>query len=85
MIPALLITLSTPFQSLFRRPSRIKLEVLLVGAILLSGKRTVTQALRVTGRSADERFALYHHVLSRAVWSPLASRPKAVASVIEIP
>ena len=32
MIPALLITLSTPFQSLFRRPSRIKLEVLLVGA-----------------------------------------------------
>ena len=71
MIPALLITLSTPSQSLFRRPSRIKLEVLLVGAILLSGKRTVTQALRVTGRSADERFALYHHVLSRAVWSPL--------------
>ena len=67
MIPPVLMTLLTPFQSLFRRPTWIKVQILLVGAILSAGKRTVTQALRVTGRSTDRRFALYHHVLSRAV------------------
>ena len=70
MIPPMLITLLIPFQSLRRRLNWIKVQVLLVGTILLTGRRTVTQVLRVTGRSADERFALYHHVLSRAVWPP---------------
>ena len=55
MIPPLLITLLTPFQSLFRRPSWIKVQILLVGAILLTGRRTVTQALRVTDRAADKK------------------------------
>ena len=85
MIPPLLITLLTPFQSLFRRPSWIKFQILLVGATLLGGRRTVTQALRVTGRSLEERFALFHHVLNRAELVSLASRSKAVASAVEIP
>ena len=83
MIPPLLITLLTPFQSLFRRPSWIKFQILLAGAILLSGKRTVTQALRVTGRSTDNRFALYHHVLSRAVWSPLQAAQKLLFTLLK--
>ena len=74
MIPPMLMTLLIPFQPLRRRLSWFKVQVLLVGTILLTGRRTVTQVLRVTGRSADERFALYHHVLSRAVWSPSCVR-----------
>jgi hypothetical protein len=44
-------------------------QVLLVGAILAPGNRTVTSALRVMGLSDEEHFQNYHRVLSRAVWS----------------
>ena len=43
--------------------------VLLVGAMLAPGKRTVTAALRIMGLSAERHFQTYHRVLNRAVWS----------------
>jgi hypothetical protein len=50
-------------------------RVLLIGAILAPGKRTVTAVLRVMGLSDEQHFQNYHRVLSRAVWSSLeASR-----------
>lgn len=48
-----------------------KAEVLVVGAILATGKRTVSAVLRVMGLSQERKYAQYHHVLSRAVWSSL--------------
>jgi len=45
--------------------------VLLVGAILAPGKRTVTAALRMMGLSQERHFQNYHRVLNRAVWSNL--------------
>ncbi len=50
-----------------------KVEVLVTGAILTTGKRTVSAVLRVMGLSQDRNYAMYHHVLSRAVWSGLAA------------
>ena len=47
-----------------------KPRVLLVGAILSPGRRTVASALRVMELSGDRNYARYHHVLNRAVWSP---------------
>jgi len=44
-------------------------KVLLVGAILAPGKRTVTAALRVMGLSSDSQFQNYHRVLNRDLWS----------------
>ena len=44
--------------------------MLVVGAILTPGQRTVTAALRVMGRSDHRDYARYHEVLNRAVWSP---------------
>lgn len=43
--------------------------ILLIGAILAPGKRTVTSALRVMGLSDESQFQIYHRVLNRAVWS----------------
>ena len=43
--------------------------VLLIGAILAPGKRTVTSALRIMGLSQEPHFQNYHRVLNRAVWS----------------
>ena len=45
--------------------------ILLVGAILAPGKRTVTAILRIMGLSQERHFQNYHRVLNRAVWSNL--------------
>src|ERR687895_1999533 len=44
-------------------------EVLLIGAILAPGRRTVTSILRITGLARERRFVNYHRVLNRAAWS----------------
>src|SRR5688572_32713739 len=43
-------------------------ELLLIGAILAPGKRTVTSLLRITGLSRERRFTNYHRVLNRVSW-----------------
>ncbi len=48
-------------------------EVLLVGAILAPGRRTVSSILRIAGLSRERRFVNYHRVLNRAVWSGTAA------------
>ena len=50
-------------------PTWRKAQLLLVGAILTPGQRTVAAALRVMGLSDDRNYARYHEVLHRAVWS----------------
>ena len=63
------------FAPVFSRPVWQQVKVLLTGAVLAPGKRTVTAILRIMGRSAEPNFQTYHRVLNRAVWSPLnASR-----------
>ena len=44
-------------------------QVLLIGAILAPGRRTVASALRVMGLSDERHFQNYHRALNRAVWS----------------
>src|SRR4029450_3966592 len=48
-------------------------ELLLIGAILAPGKRTVTSLLRIAGLSRERRFTTYHRVLNRAVWGTRAA------------
>ena len=55
---------------LFRPQTWSKAQLLLAGAVLSPGKRTITAALRVLGLSQEAGFAKYHHVLNRARWSP---------------
>ena len=43
--------------------------MLLVGAILAPGRRTLSSALRAMGLNQEKRFHRYHRVLSRASWS----------------
>src|SRR4051812_23167472 len=44
-------------------------QVLVVGAILTPGRRTVASVLRVMGLGDERQFQDYHRVLSRARWS----------------
>ena len=47
-------------------------KVLLIGAILVPGERTVTAILRVMGLHQEQQFQNYHRVLNRAKWSSRA-------------
>lgn len=49
-----------------------KAKTLVVGTVLTRGRRVVTAALRTMGLQQNVSFNQYHHVLNRAVWSPLA-------------
>src|SRR3712207_4369143 len=44
-------------------------KILVIGAILAPGTRTVTATLRVMGLTHARQFPKYHRVLSRATWS----------------
>jgi DDE superfamily endonuclease len=58
------------FAPLFVQRSWRQAQVLLIGAILAPGRRTVARVLRITGRSQERHFVNFHRVLSRAAWSP---------------
>ena len=61
------------FAPLFRQRSWRHAEVLLLGAILAPGQRTVASLLRISGLGGERRFANYHRVLNRAAWSGRAA------------
>jgi len=74
-LPPEFTVLAVAFEPLFSNCIWPQVQVLLVGAILAPGKRTVTAVLRIMGLSAEKHFQNYHRVLNRAVWSSLkASR-----------
>ena len=70
-LPDAIIPILQPFSTIFQHRTWMKAQVLLIGAILAPRKRTITSALRIMGLSDDTGFAKYHHVLNRAVFSPL--------------
>lgn len=61
------------FAPLFTERVWRHVPVLLGGAILAPGKRTVASVLRVMGLGQERRFHKYHRVLSHARWSVLAA------------
>jgi len=58
-----------PFAPLFSERVFRHARVLLIGAILAPGARTVSSTLRAMGLDRQKRFHRYHRVLSRARWS----------------
>ena len=61
------------FAPLFLQRSWRHASVLLMGAILAPGQRTVASVLRITGLARERRFVNYHRVLNRAAWCPRAA------------
>ena len=69
LLPKEFLPIILAFASLFSKPVWESALVLLVGAILAPGKRTVSTLLRVMGLKDEPHFQNYHRVLNRAVWS----------------
>jgi DDE superfamily endonuclease len=70
-LPATMIRALAPFAPLFSKSVFQHVKVLVTGAILAPGHRTVSSALRAMGLDQHKRFHRYHRVLSRASWSSL--------------
>ena len=62
-------TILAAFARLFSKRTWQHAQILLFGAILAPGQRTVTAVLRIMGLSADKHFQNFHRVLNRAIWS----------------
>ena len=69
ILPESIVQVLNRFAPVFSKRVWRLATVLLVGAILTPGKRTVSAALRVMGLSDEAHFQNYHRVLSRAVWA----------------
>src|ERR671936_3063934 len=72
-LPIAFSSASGVFAPVFSRPVWQHVQVLLTGAVLAPGPRTVTAILQIMGRSAASDFQTYHRVLNRAVWLPLTA------------
>ena len=78
-LPDAIVSLLVPFATLFTSPTWRKAQLLLVGAILTPGQRTVAAALRVMGRRDQRDYARYHELdftqnLQRAMDVPALGR-----------
>lgn len=69
LLPIEFVSFLLPFASLFSKRIWHSGLVLLVGAILAPGKRTISAMLQVMGLSQERHFQNYHRVLNRAIWS----------------
>jgi hypothetical protein len=74
-MPNQIIAVLAYFAPLFSRSVFASVQVLVIGAILAPGKRTVTSVLRVMGLSQEPQFQRYHRLLNRARWSGLKVAP----------
>jgi DDE superfamily endonuclease len=68
-LPPKMVQVLAPFAPLFSNRIWQHAQLLLAGAILAPGRRTVSSALRAMGLDQHKRFHRYHRVLSRASWS----------------
>lgn len=70
-LPTPFLSVIAIFAPVFSWPVWQHATVLLTGAILAPGNRTVASILRIMGKAAEPHFQPYDRVLNRAAWSPL--------------
>lgn len=71
------------FAPLFVHRSWRHAQVLLIGAILTPGRRTVASVLRIMGRAHERRFVNVHRILNRAAWCPRSGSRILLGLLIE--
>ena len=79
-----IVQLLSVFAIVFTAPTWKNALILLFGAILTPGRRTVTSALRVMGMGDDPRFEKYHRVLNRNRWDPLLLSKLLLGLIIKL-
>src|SRR6476619_3994401 len=83
-LPAEMTAFLAQFAPLFTPSVWYHAQILLVGAILTPGKRTVTAVLSVMGLRQSRHFQNYHRVLNRARWSSRALSQQLLLVLIPV-
>lgn len=68
-LPKGIIQVLRQFETVFSERVWEWAKVLVIGAILAPGERTVAAIMRVMGCADEKQFQKYHRVLNRAKWS----------------
>jgi hypothetical protein len=71
-VPACVIPVLTMFRPVFSSPTYHRFLILVLAAILTTGRRTVTNLLRTVRYQAQGHTSSYHRVFSRRRWSTWA-------------
>lgn len=83
-LPPEILAILAHFAPLLSRRVWPHAQTLLLGAILVNGRRTVASALRIMGLAQEPHFTNYHRVLNRAAWSALAAARILLGLIIAI-
>lgn len=82
-VPPRLAAWLAPFRDGFTAAVWPRVLVLVAGAILAPGQRTVSAALRVMGLADQPGFGRYHEVLSEARWDSRALARKLLVHLLD--
>jgi len=82
-LPPALARIMIAFRPLFSKRVFASATVLVIGALLTPGRRTVGAALRAAGLAQERTFHKYYDVLSRAKWSALQGSRMLLAKLVE--
>jgi DDE superfamily endonuclease len=83
-LPAEVTALLALFAPLFTSSVWYHAQILIIGAILTPGKRTVRAILSVMGLRQNRHFQNYHRVLNRAHWSSRAISRQLLHVLIQV-
>jgi hypothetical protein len=83
-LPADVMAFLAPFAPLFTPSVWYHAQILVVGAILTPGNRTVTAVLSVMGLRQARHFQNYHRVLNRARWSSRAVSQQLLQGLLTV-
>lgn len=82
-LPPAFARIMIAFRPLFSKSVFANAMVLVVGALLTPGRRTVAAALRAVGLAGEPAFHKYYDVLSRAKWSTRQGGRVLLAKLVE--
>ena len=83
-LPPEMIGLLAPFAQLFSERVWLHAQVLVLGALLAPGQRTVSSCLRVMGLAWEAHFTNSHRVLNRATWAALQAGKILLGLVVQM-
>lgn len=83
-LPQEIMKVILPFVALFSETVWDYAQILLMGAILAPGKRTVSAALTVMGLKDDPQYQNYHRVLNRAQWCGLTASKILLGLLVQV-
>lgn len=83
-LPQEMMKVILPFVALFSETVWDYAQILLMGAVLAPGKRTVSATLTVMGLKDDPQYQNYHRVLNRAKWCGLTASKILLGLLVQV-